>query len=161
VKHCSKGCEKTPIAILNGHIEGDSIYSVLSDDSTGIETAVEHLVELGRKNLVCIHDSRNPAALSKMDGYLKVAARFGLDVHTIESRPGVEGALNACERGLRDEWKTDGIVCAEDPLAIGAMKYLSRRGHRVPEDVAVTGYDNLAFATCATPELTSVDGRAD
>lgn len=142
--YVQKAAKKTPIAILNGHIEGDSIYSVLSDDSTGIEAAVEHLVELGRKNLVYIHDSRNPAALSKMDGYLKAAARFGLDVHTIESRPGVEGAIIACERELKDEWRTDGIVCAEDPLAIGAMKYLARRGQKVPEDVAVTGYDNLA-----------------
>lgn len=159
--YIQKAAKKTPIAILNGRIDGDSIYSVLSDDSKGIEAAVEHLVGLGRKNLAYIHDSRNPAALSKMEGYVTATTRFGLDLRTIESRPGVEGARVACERDLKAEWGINGIVCAEDPLAIGAMKYLRQHGYKVPDDVAVTGYDNLAFATCATPELTSVDGRAD
>jgi DNA-binding LacI/PurR family transcriptional regulator len=73
----------------------------------------------------------------------------------------VRGAYDACARELDPAWRTDGVVCAEDPLAIGVIKYLTANSRQVPEDVAVTGYDNLAFATCSTPELTSVDAWAE
>jgi len=159
--YVQKAARKTPIAILNGKVEGDHIYSVLSDDATGIELAVDHLVSLGRRSLVYLHDSQNPAALSKMHGYARAVEKHGIQLRTIGSVPGVAGAYEACARGLDPSWHTDGIVCAEDPLAIGAIKYLTAQFLRVPEDVTVTGYDNLAFATCSTPELTSVDACAE
>ncbi|WP_395405500.1 LacI family DNA-binding transcriptional regulator (plasmid) [Arthrobacter sp. UC242_113] len=159
--YVQKAAKTTPIAILNGKVDGDRIYSVLSDDAAGIEMAVDHLVGLGRRNLVYVQDSQNPAAISKMRGYVRAVEKHGIEIRTIEAVPGVTGAYNACGRGLDPAWHTDGIVCAEDPLAIGAIKYLTANGRRVPEDVAVTGYDNLAFATCSTPELTSVDSCAE
>lgn len=156
-----KAAQKTPIAILNGKVDGDHIYSVLSDDAFGIEMAVDHLVDLGRRKLVYVHDSQNPAAISKMNGYVRAVEKHGLRLRSIEAVPGVRGAYDACARELDPAWRTDGVVCAEDPLAIGVIKYLTANSRQVPEDVAVTGYDNLAFATCSTPELTSVDAWAE
>lgn len=158
--YVQKAARKIPIAILNGKVDGDRIYSVLSDDAGGIEMAVDHLMDLGRRNVVYVQDSQNPAAISKMRGYVRAAEKHSIQPRIIDADSGVGGAYEACARDLDPGWGTDGIVCAEDPLAIGTIKYLATNGLKVPEDVAVTGYDNLAFATCSTPELTSVDACA-
>jgi LacI family transcriptional regulator len=65
---------------------------------------------------------------------------------------GTAGTVEALSR-----WPdTDALVCADDLIALGALDVLARRGVRVPEDVAVAGFDDTPFATVARPELTSV-----
>jgi LacI family transcriptional regulator len=154
-----KIARNTPVGLLNGHIEGEGIYSVLSDDAAGIALAVDHLVSEGRRRLLYIQDSSNAAALAKARGFHDAVARHGITPVVLDCAQGVD----AVQQALRDGWgrykEVDGIVCAEDPLAIGAIKYLTQQGVRVPGDVGVTGYDNLSVATYASPELTSVDGR--
>ena len=49
-----------------------------------------------------------------------------------------------------------GIVCASDPLALGAIRAIRREGLSVPEDVSVVGYDDSAFMSCTDPALTTV-----
>jgi DNA-binding LacI/PurR family transcriptional regulator len=63
---------------------------------------------------------------------------------------GQAAATRLLERGVT------GIVCASDPLALGAVRAARRRGLRVPEDVSVVGYDDSAFMTCTEPPLTTV-----
>jgi LacI family transcriptional regulator/LacI family asc operon transcriptional repressor len=154
-----KIAKKTPVALLNGHIEGDGIYSVVSDDGAGIALAVDHLVAAGRRRLLYVQDSTNAAAVAKAHGFLRSVSKHGIEPIVLTCAPGVEAARAALEQ----DWSTydgvDGIVCAEDPLAIGAIKFLAGVGMTVPGDVAVTGYDNLSVATYSSPELTSVDGR--
>jgi LacI family transcriptional regulator len=149
-----------PVVVLNGRINGPNIYSVVCDDALGMESAVDHLADQGRKNIVYMFDGWNPAAQAKMDGYSSSLKRRGLPTRTIESSPGIAAAYDACSHSEPLIGQIDAVVCAEDELAIGVIKYLTQRGLRVPEDVAVTGYDNLAFALSSTPELTSVDGQA-
>ena len=52
--------------------------------------------------------------------------------------------------------RPDAIVCASDRLAIGAMAWLQRKGYRVPDDIAVTGFDNIPDSEFAFPPLTTV-----
>ena len=52
--------------------------------------------------------------------------------------------------------KPDAIVCASDRLAIGAMGWLRQNGYRIPEDIAVTGFDNIPDADFTFPPLTTV-----
>lgn len=149
-----------PIVLMNGIIEGPNIYSVVSDYAGGIEKAVDHLTGLGRKNIVYMSDSVNPASQAKIAGYRRGLEKRGLPARTIESSHGVVAAYDACTRGGLLAGPVDAVVCAEDELAIGVIRFLTQHGLRVPEDVAVTGFDNLSFAVSSTPELTSVDGQA-
>ncbi len=66
----------------------------------------------------------------------------------------LEGGQAAATR-LLDRGVT-GIICASDPLALGAVRAARRRGHHVPHDVSVVGYDDSAFMTCTEPPLTTV-----
>ena len=55
----------------------------------------------------------------------------------------------------------DGMIAAEDTLAIGCMKYAKRRGIRIPQELSIIGYNNSILTDCCTPELTSVDNRLE
>ncbi|WP_046251321.1 substrate-binding domain-containing protein, partial [Streptomyces sp. MBT28] len=66
----------------------------------------------------------------------------------------LEGGQAAASR-LIDRGVT-GIICASDPLALGAVRAARRRGLAVPHDVSVVGYDDSAFMTCTEPPLTTV-----
>ena len=69
--------------------------------------------------------------------------------------------MKAVERLIREEKKFDGIVCGEDITAAGAVKALLRAGLKVPEDVAVTGYNNSEYARICEPPLTTVDNKPE
>jgi len=69
----------------------------------------------------------------------------------------MEGGVLAVERLLDLGRPFTGLLFGEDTTAIGAMKALRRRGIRVPEDVAIVGYDNSPDAVVCEPELTTVD----
>ena len=68
----------------------------------------------------------------------------------------VEGGEASCEQLLAQHPDVDGIVVASDLMALGAMRVLTASGRRVPDDVAVTGYDDLGVAERTDPPLTTL-----
>ncbi|KPC81823.1 LacI family transcriptional regulator, partial [Streptomyces sp. NRRL WC-3753] len=76
------------------------------------------------------------------------------DAHVERAMFSLEGGQAAATRLL--ERGVTGIICASDPLALGAVRAARRRGHHVPHDVSVVGYDDSAFMTCTEPPLTTV-----
>jgi LacI family transcriptional regulator/LacI family asc operon transcriptional repressor len=55
----------------------------------------------------------------------------------------------------------DGVVTSDDFLAVGALKYASGAGIRVPEELSIVGYNNSILASCTEPELTSIDTKVE
>ena len=55
----------------------------------------------------------------------------------------------------------DGVIAADDNLALGAVKYALQNGLKIPEDLSIIGYNNSLLATCCEPELTSIDNRLE
>ncbi len=68
-----------------------------------------------------------------------------------------DGGYDAAKALVKSGIKADGIFCICDMMAAGCMKYLSERGYRIPEDIAVVGLDNIEAAPFLTPALTTVD----
>jgi DNA-binding LacI/PurR family transcriptional regulator len=66
----------------------------------------------------------------------------------------IEGGQVAASRLLKQG--VTGIVCASDPIALGAVRAVRRAGLKVPQDVSVVGYDDSAFMNCTDPPLTTV-----
>jgi DNA-binding LacI/PurR family transcriptional regulator len=131
------------------------------DEAPGIRALVDHLAALGRCRLGFItgyYDRR-------VEGFIE-----GVRANGLPDEPGLRLAL--AEGGLED-WTPqlghrstaqlmnqknppDAIVCASDRLALGAMQWLHQNGFRVPEDIAVTGFDNIPGSEFAIPPLTTV-----
>lgn len=140
------------------HFNDDSI---LFDGENGMHVIIEHLAQMG----YC-----RPAYISGQEdvrytGFKNAVQEFNLDyvedLHMILT-PGPSGWTPSLgERGAKlimsQPIKPDVIVCASDRLAIGAMQWLQHNSYRVPEDIAVTGFDNIPDAEFTFPPLTTVN----
>ncbi len=139
----------------------DAAYcAVGSDNIAGGRKATAHLARLGRQRVLFLGDTEAPEAEQRFRGYRQALEEAGLpwdeslavsahfDVHSGEA-----ATLAAIDRGV----KFDAVFAASDLIAIGAIRALTRSGHKVPGDVSVVGYDNIPAARLVTPRLTTID----
>ena len=149
-----------PIPVMfGGRPWGDmgNAGSVDVDQRDGARQAVEHLVGLGRRRIATITGSMDQrAAVERLDGYHEVLGDLdpALIAHGDFTRAGGERAMIELLARVPD---LDAVFAASDLLAAGALGPLRRAGRRVPEDVAVIGFDDLEeVATWTEPPLTTV-----
>lgn len=153
-----------PMVLANGKVDAERSYSVLVDDGYGIGLAVDHLVKRGCRDLYYLKDLDTVSARLKCEGFLDAVRRAGLEGgrrHVIETDMSLEGGVRAVEKLLREGRRFDGIVCGEDITAAGAVKAVQRCGRSVPDDVAVTGYNNSEYARICEPPLTTIDNKPE
>ena len=154
----------TPVVLANGKLDLPNSYSVLVDDRYGVSLAVKHLVERGHRDIYYLKDMDTVSARLKCEGFLNGMKMEGLEGtrrHVLESEMSIMGGMKAVEKLLRSGKKFTAVVCGEDITAAGAVKGLLRAGLRVPEDVAVTGFNNSEYARICEPELTTIDNKPE
>ncbi|WP_327250314.1 LacI family DNA-binding transcriptional regulator [Streptomyces sp. NBC_01244] len=137
---------------------GEPTWYVDADNRGGARLAAEHFARTGRRRPVMITgqvDTR--ASVAREQGFTDGLTLSGLPLLGVE--PGQfteEGGAGAMERLLRAHPDPDAVFAASDAMAIGALRTLRERGLRVPEDVAVIGFNDLASARHTSPPLTTV-----
>jgi LacI family transcriptional regulator len=156
----------TPTVLVDRQTDDASFSSVAVDDVAGGRLAVEHLVSLGRRRIAVVG---GPASLRQVRDRLagatqavEAAVAGGVDVQfeTLEttSLTVLQGraAGEAITGRPRDEWP-DAVFAANDLLAMGVLQAFSMLGSvRVPEDIALIGYDDIDFASAAVVPLSSI-----
>lgn len=152
---------RLPIVVIGSPPPDVALDNVRADSATGIGLAVEHLVAQGRRRIAIVNGPVDTVPGSaRLAGYLDAVRRFDL-VATAEMQVTATGFTYRAGRKATAELlsrsRPDAIVCANDLLAVAALKELAASGARVPDDVAVVGMDNTDVAELATPSLTSVD----
>jgi len=134
------------------------IPCVHPDDEAGAYAAVRMLQRGGRKRIAAIHGPQyNSSARDRQAGYLEAMRDGGLD--PLDGGAGEFSRETGVERTrelLATDPDVDALFAACDLMASGAMQVLAGAGRRVPEDVAVVGFDDSIIATCTTPPMTSV-----
>lgn len=129
------------------------------DIADGMRQVTEHLLALGHRRFVHLASAVESWTFDVRARALREALRQAPDavVHTVPAPLDVHGARAAAELALTGLGpQPTALVCDGDILAAGACKAVRRLGLRVPEDVSVTGFDDLALATAVEPELTTV-----
>ncbi|WP_025841313.1 LacI family DNA-binding transcriptional regulator [Asaia platycodi] len=131
---------------------------VTADYAAGIEQAMAHLVETGRKRIVFIGSMEmHSAALARLDGYTTAIRRLGLT-----SMPVIAGTRDnrydeeALDRLFASGDPPDAAICYNDIIALSLFHHLGRRGMIVGIDFAVIGMDDLPQAAAAFPSLTTI-----
>ncbi|MEU5372944.1 LacI family DNA-binding transcriptional regulator [Streptomyces sp. NPDC005951] len=146
---------KIPVVLVNAAIAGLDFPCVACDDAVAVEQAWRHLVSLGHERIgLVLGPADHIPSRRRLEAARRIAGGFLADEFVERSIFSLEGGQAAASR-LLDRGVT-GIVCASDPLALGAVRAVRRRGLRVPDDVSVVGYDDSAFMTCTEPPLTTV-----
>jgi DNA-binding LacI/PurR family transcriptional regulator len=127
------------------------------DNRGGARAAVEHLVSRGRRRIATIAGPPDmTAAQDRLDGYREAMAAAGRRPIVATGDFTRESGATAMRRLLADEPEVDAVFAASDLMAVGALATLRAAGRRVPDDVAVAGFDDIALAGFSEPPLTTV-----
>lgn len=124
----------------------------------GIERLVEYLHDLGHRRLAFVghHSTLGPTSEREV-AFLDTVKRFPeVEWRTQADRDSFEGGRMAALRILAGGFQPTAIICVNDIMAVGVMRALRDRGMQIPEDVSVTGFDNVRLAEYCEPPLTTV-----
>lgn len=157
--HYARLAERTlPVVFVNAAVDWLEFPRVSCDDAMASEQALDHLVALGHSSIgLLLGPSDHVPSNRKRDGACAAAARLGLSIpdrliaRAMFSAEGGQAATGT----LLDHGAT-AIICSSDPLALGAIRAVRRRGLEVPRHVSVVGFDDSAFMKYTDPPLTTV-----
>ena len=150
-----------PVVYAYAPSEDPADVSFVPDDVGGAQTAIRHLVTLGRRRIAHITGPTHyQAARERVEGIRSGLDEAGL---TLSGEP-LHGAWSqrwgrqAAEIVFRADPEVDAVMCGSDQIAAGFVEAARERGRRVPDDVAVVGYDNWEVLSTETrPPLTTID----
>ena len=160
--------DATPIVLLGEHDGAPPVDHVVIDNVSAAQEAVEHLVARGRRRIAAIGTAPalgNATALQRQLGHRRALEAAGMPV-----RPELEAPVTSLHRAeghramtelLRSPDRPDAVFCFSDQLALGALRAVADAGLRVPEDVALVGFDDIEDGRYAVPRLTTVSPDKD
>ena len=139
----------------------DGAPSVNTDDQQGAYIAVRHLLEIGKKRIAMISGPINSIPMTKrFSGYQRALIDSGMSVDLSMIRIGDWDIRHSCDSMtelLQSTPRPDGVFCQSDHIALGVCESIRIAGLRIPQDIAVVGFDNHEFASYVSPSLTTVD----
>lgn len=148
-------------AVLLGQLPGTSFCSVDIDNCAAARKAVAHLLHLGHSRVACITNAplSYTAASDRLLGYRHVLEEAGIPYDESLVRTGdfsAESGYTQMKSLIRSKVPFSAAFVASDLVAMGAKAALTEAGRRVPEDVALVGFDDLPLARFTNPPLTTV-----
>jgi len=147
-----------PVTTVGGGNRNASYDVVRSSGDSGIATAVDHLVSLGHKQICFVNSSTMVPGPLRLQGYRQAMAAHGLEPDTVTWVGGYDEEAGAvAARTLLDRPSLPtAVVAGNDQIAFGLLQVMLRGGVRVPEDLSVTGFDDIRVARLPGVELTTV-----
>ncbi|WP_298031285.1 LacI family DNA-binding transcriptional regulator [uncultured Dysosmobacter sp.] len=152
--------QKVAVVLVNHRLAGLELPCVISDEREGVRQAVTYLLSRGHRRIAMLAGRLQPyVAGARYNAFLEVMAEHGLRVDASGVKmcnPDVEQAAQAAAELLALPDRPTAILGANDVIAAGAIKAARRMGLRLPEDLAVVGFDDSSICTMLEPALTSV-----
>jgi len=155
-----------PTAMIGRELQAGSVSSVIVDNELGAQAAIEHLFSLGHRQIAFLRGPRHIADTApRWNGIRNFAKAHGLqiDADLVFDLPGSGNPLSGFEAGcslteelVRRKRQFTALMAFDDMTAFGAIRALTNCGIRVPEQVSVIGFDDIAHSSLLTPALTTV-----
>ena len=155
---CENG--RYPVVLLEQNLDEERVSCVVADYFEMSRQVTRHLLDLGRRNILYIgaDDALGHSHL-RLEGYRSAMRQAGLTTEGLERQGDFQSvsAYRLLNQAIEEKIQFDAVQCANDQMAIGALKALKEWGIAVPEKVAVAGFDNLFPSTLVSPQVTTVD----
>lgn len=153
-----------PTVVLNSEGAGE-VMSVIPDSALGNRILVDHLLIQGHSSIAFLGRRAVHSSVRRLEGYLAALRDAGIEPEAawiVDSDGfGFEDGFKCCERLWRSAEKPTAVVAFNDYMAMGAIKWLTDHGLRIPEDVSVAGFDGVPLYSQALGyQLTTVDQLA-
>jgi DNA-binding LacI/PurR family transcriptional regulator len=151
------GRSTVPLVMVGAGSKNAYYDVVRSAGDVGIALTLQHLVELGHREIVYVHGKAMPPARLRLAGYLRAAARLGVRPRVLTMTGGYteECGATAARQLLSDAELPTAVMASNDQAALGVMLVLTRAGLSVPGDVSVTGFDDSWIARLSSVDLTT------
>jgi LacI family transcriptional regulator len=151
---------KIPCVFYDVGAAREHITNIRANYRKGIESLVEYLHGLGHTRLAFVghHSALGPTS-ERERAFVKSVEAFtpAVEWRTVADRDGLEGGRMAARQLLQGGFRPTAIICVNDFTAVGVLRELREHGLRVPQDVSVTGFDNIQLSEYCDPPLTTVD----
>lgn len=147
-----------PIVLLDNRLRGTDIDCVLHENVESVYRLTQHLIrEHQHKTIVFLSGPEGwLSSQERIAGYERALAEASLEPHIIYmSKTTVETGMDAMERALTEFPELTAVVAVNDAAAIGATRACKTMGFSVPEEIAITGFDNVGWAELHDPPLTT------
>jgi len=161
-KYIKKLAEQIPVLLLNGYIKGNNIYSVACNDKEIQYQVTKAFLAADEKAVLYLARRMSYGAKQKIAGFKKACEEARVVVkeeQIIQYNGDVVAVKEMLLKRLKNNQEYRVILCADDELAIGALKYAKEAGRKIPEDLQIVGFNNSVMSLCCEPELTSVDNK--
>lgn len=148
------------VVLVNNRMPGFDLPYVVSDEYGGVKLAVEHLVSRGHRDIAMVAGRFSPYIVGeRYNAFLRLTEEYGVPVDAANIKmcdAEIDSATQATIELLDRRDRPTAVFGANDVIAAGAMKAAIRLGLRVPQDVAIVGFDDSTMCSVMEPELTSV-----
>jgi DNA-binding LacI/PurR family transcriptional regulator len=147
-----------PIVLVDNALSETSVDAILGDDRAGAYAATRHLVEHGYRSIACISGPQNwVSSRERTAGYRCALEEAGLGPQVVTMGETThESGRDAMQQILDGGAAPRAIFAVNDPMALGVIHAVEAADLRVPDDVAVIGFDDLAWTALHRPALTTV-----
>lgn len=148
------------VVVWGGMIDDPDYTLVGSNNFEGGRLIGQHLAQTGRRRIAFLGDIRLPEVRLRYEGFVAALDQAGIkhpDNLVFSTSFVAEDAQDVLRAAITRGETFDAIAAASDVLAMSAITVLQEHGLKVPDDVAVTGYDNIGQSKLATPPLTTID----
>ena len=153
--------QKTHFVCWGAQVHGHPEFTIRSNNLQGGKLAGEHLLQQGKRRFAFIGNAseNSPEFLARYQGMLHALEQAGINQNTVAQLDAIsteQAGFDAINQLHAQGKSFDALFCASDLIAIGAMRALQKLGLKVPEDVAVVGFDDIPVESFSSPALTTI-----
>ena len=152
--------QNIPVVLVNNRAAGFDLPCIVADEAGGVRQVVSHLISAGHQRIAMLRGRFSPYVTSaRYNAFLSVMRENGLSVDesgALMCDRDIQSATEAALRLLSRPDRPSAVFAFNDVLAAGVMKAARRLGLRLPQDLAVVGFDDSSVCPMMEPELSSI-----
>ena len=152
--------KEIPLVVLNREVIGQNVTTVLSDDLNGAYNLTKFIIDQGHRDIAIIEGKPEfRTTFKRKQGFINAHLEAGLkfnEGYALKGKYDLESGYSAMQIVLDMEEPPTAIFCSNDEMALGAMKAIKERDINMPDEISISGFDDMGFTAYLTPSLTTV-----
>lgn len=150
-----------PVVLINNETRDEDVVCIINDDYNGAYKAVEYLVKKGYRNIgILCGPMEHISYRKRLQGYTDVMNDYKIDTKSENIIISYHSTLIAGYEGMKKMLVREyprAVFCSNDMMAIGAIKAIKEANIRIPEDIAIIGFDNNDYCNIVEPGITTIN----
>lgn len=165
-KYITDAARQIPVMILNADMDASNVYCIITDDVKSMEEAGNYLLK-NEKEVLYLFNAHSNSGKRKLQGFKKACKKAGITITEDRMRyfdgyhEDIPAVAEMLQEIVREGVTFSAILCSDDSLAMGALRFAWENHLKVPEELQVIGYGDSMLVNCCNPGLTSVDTKEE